>query len=282
MYFLTKEKLFKNWKPVNVPKEVHLRRREKNNSIGELLTISVNGFDYKSLENKSILVKIPQDILLASNPMFCDYPNGAYGTVESSGCMNLIGTYHLNRYGFNVLVQEVTDAIAEKGGRIIKFNGKSLSIPKFDLELIKEQFPEDKQMQTITNLQELREKYGEETGIGGSFFIFDNLIWALLGFRSEVDLSQTRLTKVENIVENIGNGIPVPMRVSNAVYHNDESRREGHFITLIGIEYGIAIVYDTSLGFKRLPFRQLMKAATANPGLIAAWNLRECDELYLK
>lgn len=54
------------------------------------------------------------------------------------------------------------------------------------------------------------------------------------------------------------------MRVNNAIYHDNPSEEGGHYIILLGIINGQALVWDASVydGYYALPFERLMKAFT--------------------
>lgn len=257
--------------------ELHLEKgRELKNSFD-----TMTDDDWENVRKIKAYVKYPHNILLASDPIFSNIKFGAIGTLQSSGCVVFVSAYIIDQFlnrRFDIC--EWTDMVVEKGYRFWcfeKYPKVSFSSKNVDLSEAKKKLsgiaPE---IQNCDNLEKLYEVVGQVKGIGGSMYLIDNVIFELSGgniYESmNVILHRTRLCSVSKIVENLISGFMVPIRVNNAIYHDDRTREGGHYVILIGIEDGEAYVLDSSIGFVKLPFRRLMKAMVANDGLIAAWD----------
>jgi len=218
---------------------------------------------------------------MASNPQWANRPFGAVNTVEKSACVAFIGKMILDFYGFDISMEELLVKIENKGYRMWKLEkkAKTLNIPFAEVSAIKKQFHEDDPIQKCNTLEDIYELYGEPIGIGGSMFVIDNIIESI-AIKPVRLYNDTRIHSVHQLLWNLINGIPVPIRVQNSIYHDDPTRKEGHYVMLIGISCGNAIVLDSSYDFGNginiLPAKQLFKAMLWDNNLICAWNLSPC------
>ena len=261
---------FKNLPDFQVEPENHAKRKEMGLNAGKKLEKSVETFDFSQLAGKKYHIPIPAYIPYAGDPRWKDAPFGPVNTLEKAGCIVFVIKSLLDYYGYkNVSIEEITKACVSKGYRMWKFPtvSESLNLEEITLEKVKEAFPGNPYVQACKDLKEL----GTPVGVGGSFYFLDSIINMLSGNTS--DRYHTRLSCVEDILHNIAMGHPVPLRVENSIYLDDPSKKEGHYVVLFAVVHGVATVIDSN---SRTPvkvlFEQVMRAATANPRLIAAWD----------
>ena len=136
---------------------------------------------------------------------------------------------------------------------------------------VKKKFKEKVELSGLESKEHLEAILGKVEGLVCSELLFDNLITTLGKVK---DINQTRLTMVEQVIENLKNGFWVPMRVNNALYRGDMKNKEGHYVILTGISNGTASVWDSTEGICNLPFEILMKAAVKDSKLIGVWDLK--------
>lgn len=270
---------------VNLPKhdvspEKHRRRQHYHETSAKNLKDSIEKFDFSKFDTFYLKADLPDEILLASNPMWANQRFGVVNTVQNSACVAFIAQLILDRFSSeDVFFKDLLKEIEEKGYRIWKFskNPKSLNLPDLNLKEIKKRFSADDPIQYCKSLKEVYQLYGQPVGIGGSMFLIDNIIRLL---SNKPTICETRIQTVNKIFLNLSHGIPVPLRVENSIYHKDLSKVEGHYVTLFGIDNGMAIVVDSSFepsGVNILPAKQLFEAMLGNEKLICAWDLSSCS-----
>lgn len=101
-------------------------------------------------------------------------------------------------------------------------------------------------------------------GIGGMHVLLDNIIAMYRGVKP---IEDTRLRTVSDVYRELGAGHFVPVLVKNSVYWDDESRKGNHFVLFAAVKNNEAIVIDSSIGERRLPIFQLLRAT------IVAWEI---------
>lgn len=267
-----------------VSAEEHKRRTELHLEKGRELKESVLAMtdeDWENVKKIQSYATYPHNILLASDPVFANINFGAVGTLQSSGCVVFVSAYIidvvLNRR-FDIC--EWTDMVVEKGYRSWCFeNYPKVSFTSKNVSLIEAKSKLKGIANNIQNCENIEQLYaitGKAIGIGGSMFLIDNVIFELSGGsiyeNMDVIINRTRLNSVTKIIDNLKKGFMVPLRVNNAIYHDDKTREGGHYVILIGLENGVAYVLDSSIGFITLPFKRLIKAVVNDEKLIAAWD----------
>ena len=264
--------------------EAHLRAGEKfRESIKDLGPVDVDDINHmRSLAERCQEEYFP----LASNPVVKDIPFGPVGTLETSGCVVFVTAQLMKMYDFadgDVDINEWTKEVVEKGyrsWRFSKYPKVSFVDPAVDIGKIKTRFAGIAPVEDCKTCEELVSVLGKIEGIGGSMFLIDNVIFALAFSKStykrvnmEAMLDATRISDVQDLFKNLDAGLCVPIRVNNAVYHDDPNRKGGHYIILAGLSEGDFIVYDSSIGFTKVNIWRVLEAATADENLIAVWNI---------
>lgn len=271
----------------NISKSEHQRRKELYAKSGEDLRNSIlsqldkNEFkdmlisgDYPLLD----VIKEKHAVALAQNPIWKDKRFGAVGLVGRAGCL-VFTTYNmLYLLGMEkgISVQEILEIVVRKGYRMWKFSNRreALNWPEVTLDRIKETYP-DEDVQKCTSTEEAEAIIGKPWGIGGSMYFIDEVIAFLAKTRPYED---TRIWSYMEMLDNLHKGIPVPIRVNNAIYKNDESLKQGHYANLVGFDKdGNAVLVDshTEGGFYKCPYDSFFRAVIADPGYISAWNCKD-------
>lgn len=224
--------------------------------------------------DRTELIRVPY----AGNPEWATRQFGAVNTVENSACIAFVAKMVLDYFGFNYSMEDILSALESNGYRKWKLsrNKKTLSTPQLNAESIKAEFPEDDPIQSCETLEEIFHLYGEPVGIGGAAVAIDNVI-NYIAHKPYHSLS-TRISSIDKVLENLKNGILVPVRVNNAIYNDDDSRVGGHYVVLFALLNGYAFVLDSSepTGINILYAKQFFNAVTANENLIAVWDLSCC------
>lgn len=254
-----------------VPAVEHRQRQENHIKSGKALKASIEAIDVDSLKGVRKVIPIAKEIVLAGDPRWANRQFGAVNTVQKSACVVFIMKAILDHFlNENIPIEDVLREVENKGYRMWKFEkiNKTLNMPTIDWEQLKVEFPEIKDCKSQ---EEIYEKLGKPVGIGGSMFAIDNLIKVLSGNKE----SNTRITDVKEIFENISKNIPVPVRVNDSIYLNDPNKNEGRYIIIYGFSHGYAVTYDPSSvsGIRVRTIKTLFDAMIKNENLIAAWDL---------
>jgi len=227
---------------------------------------------------KSYDRKLSFPVSSAHNPEWAKRQFGAVNTVENSACIAFVSKFMLDYFGSSHDLEKILSELENKGYRLWKFanNSRTLSTPKFEVDSIKKEFPADDPIQKCKTLEEIGQLYGEAVGIGGAACALDNIIHLLAN--QPLNTYNTRIDDFKKIISNLENGIPVPMRVENSIYHHDKSRVGGHYVVLFALIEGTAYVFDSNEdnGIKYISVSQLFNAMVANEELIAAWDFSPC------
>lgn len=136
---------------------------------------------------------------------------------------------------------------------------------------VKEKFKGKIELSGLESKEHLEAILGAVEGLGCSELLFDNLIKQLGNVK---EIKKTRLTTVEQVIENLKNGFWVPMRVDNALCYGDCKRYGTSYIILTGISSGTAFVWSPTEKAFSLPFEILMKAVISYPKYIGIWDLK--------
>lgn len=266
--------------PFNLPKEKHQLRNQLHLETGKAFKTSWEEFDTSLLEKLNIQVSLPKAVPMASDPRWANRLFGAVNTVEKSGCVAFVSKIIFDFFGYDISMEDLLSLTEDKGYRMWKLRDskKTLNIPKAEAEAIKACYPKEDPIQNCKTLEEIYTLYGEPMGIGGSMFLIDNIIYSLSKDIINLYLD-TRINSVYTLINILGKGFPVPVRVNNSIYHDDITKKEGHYITIVSLSNGEAVVADTSnpTGYRCLPAKQLFEAMVADEGLICAWNISHCS-----
>lgn len=267
-----------------LPREQHEKRQSYHLLYGASLKKSVEirnefGWDVENVEN--VMADKPQGVFVPMAKSYATIPFGAANTVEKAGCICFLSYYLLQKYDADRTMPflEWVDEIVRKGYRTWKFSKYpgTFSSPNVDLDEAKARFEGAVDLTDCDTEEKLIGKLGEPVGIGGSVFLMDNVISCLSGGKAKA-VEDTRIKSVTGIINNLKHNFWVPLRVNNAIYHDDETRTEGHYVTLYGVKDGMAFVWDSSIGDVKLPFMILMNAVVADKGLITAWDIRSLEQ----
>ena len=268
----------------NVSPEQHKLRQSNHIDSGRALKMSITKTNLMDMYNVLVNVPLPDSVCMASNPKWADRTFGAVNTVQKSACLCFVAKEILDHptyrdYYGTVSMEEIFTEAENKGYRMWKLAHRTTTLNDSypSLEYFKEVFKKDEDIQNCHTVEEVYQTAGMPVGIGGSMFFIDNLIANISNSQIQVGF-HTRLHSIEEIIDNLKAGYPVPVRVNNAIYLNDPSKKEGHYVMLFGFEYGNAIIVDTShdksSGVLKIPVWRLFKAMTADDNLICAWNIR--------
>lgn len=262
----------------HLPKEQHEQRLQAHIAKGLLLEESVRSWDFEinylyASADKPMMDWA--DIPMAK--MYKKMPFGATNTIEQAGCICFVSYYFLRDYSryCDFSFEEWVNEVVQKGYRAWKFRDYpgTFTSPKIDIEEVKRRFASKVDLTCCDTEEDLITKLGPAEGIGGSMFLLDNVISILSENKESQPVWDTRIESVEDILINLEEGLYVPLRVNNAIYHNDPNRAGGHYVILYGVEDGKALIWDSSIGDVELPFKTLMEAAVKDKNLIAAWNI---------
>ena len=251
----------------------HKKRRINALDAGDQMLKSVQTFDFSKVDNIIAINEVPRIKPMAY--MYQKVQFGAVGTVEKCGCACFTSYYILQKYSQSrISFEEWVNEIANKGYRFWRFSKYpdiKFSDSRVDPVKVKERFEGKVELSGRESQEMLEDILGKVEGVGSSAFLFDNLI-ADLGKVEAVQ--ETRLTTVEQVIENLKNGFWVPMRVDNRLYSGDYRRSGTSYIILTGISKGTAFVFDPTEGACNLPFEILMKAVAIYPKHIGIWDLK--------
>lgn len=247
--------------------------------------------ELKSL-NCTKLVQPAYDLLksnmipIASDAKWKDNPFGAASTLGKSGCMAFCtyNTLLLANLPYPPLLtfSEVTKLLVTHGYCLWKFaqdpQNEVLNLPRLANEPIilsnlKEIYHDSKEMQYCVNLEEVYSILGNPVDIGGSPYFMDELFalmpiqtWSKPEVNKEPKLKykhyrDTRISNISTIFKNLKNEVPVPVRL--------QEKNNGHYVVLIGFEYGSAVYIDSSSPnpICRMPAEDFLnKVADGKPG----------------
>lgn len=247
--------------PCIVPEEQYKARRVIEKATQENWTASVESELKEGILAPDITGYLPDATYLATNSKWKDLPFGAANTMERSACLVFIAKHILDFYGVRISMLSLRDMVVERGYRAWKFEkvDKTFCTPTATLKEAMEALPEDVIKEEITTLEQAYQYVGEPSGIGGMHVLLDNLIGY---YAKRRPVQETRLLWVQDVYQELKEGRMVPMRVENSQYHQDPMRTGGHFVILVAIQNQEALVIDPSVGEKRLPIHQLLRAAT--------------------
>lgn len=271
----------------NISKFEHQRRKELYSESGENLRKSILAQLDKDEFKESLVsgeyplldvIKEKHEFALAQDPRWKDKRFGAVGLVGRAGCL-VFTTYNmLYLLGLEkgISVQEILEIVVRKGYRMWKFYDRKepLNWPEVTLDRIKENYP-DENVQKCTSIDEAEAILGKPWGIGGSMYFIDEVIAFLAKTRPYED---SRIWSCLEMLVNLDEGIPVPVRVNNAIYKNDESLKQGHYVNLVGFDKDAnAILVDSHFesGICKCPYDRFFRAVITDPGFISAWDCKD-------
>ena len=264
-----------------LPREQHEKRQSYHLLYGTSLKKSVEIRNEIGWEVEDAVANKPQGIFVPMAKQYSTIPFGAANTVEKAGCICFVSYYLLQKYDVDSTMPflEWVDEVVQKGYRTWKFSkypGTFYS-PKVSIDEARARFEGVVDLTDCGTEEELFGKLGEPVGIGGSVFLMDNVISCLSGGKAKA-VEDTRIKSVTGIINNLKCNFWVPLRVNNAIYHDDSTQTGGHYVTLYGVKDGYALVWDSSIGNVKLPFMILMNAVVADKGLITAWDIRSLEQ----
>lgn len=275
-----------------VSPEEHAKRSSNHQNACKSFVESVEqlGGNYSIFDKMNCGAELPDMVPFASNPKWKDLPFGAVSTCGIASCSALQTSVVLDFLDsivsdkkvfvdLNPSVLDVIHELTQKGYRSWKLANKSgtMIAPKATLEVIKNRFPDDNNIQDCQTTDEVFEKFGKPEGIGGSIYWLDNVI-KLFAFNDSIEIAkQTRIHTVDQLINNFSHGIVVPIRVQNSVYLGDKNHPGGHYVTWFRIEDGMAVIVDTAMeercGIYKIPVKQVLEAIITNPGMAVVWNI---------
>ena len=267
----------------NVSQNEHRLRQEAHLKSGQELMKSIIEFEGNITKNFHVRLPLPGESCMASDPKWEIKPYGAVCTVKSA-CIPFVARQILNlpafkKYYDEVSMEDIIDEFVKKGYLMWKVKNfkKTFNTPFPTLEVLHKAFPDNESIQNSNSLEEIFKITGKPVNVGESIYFIDYLT-ATASSRPLRIGTDTRIHTIEQLIWNLINGIPVPVRVSNIVYHNDITREGGHYITIYGFENNRAIIVDTSLktnnGVNTIPVNQLFTAMIAKENCICAWNCK--------
>ena len=273
----------------DMPFKQYHERQDYNIQCGKALKNSLNSSFYFSCcsaiatnfvhgiidsYDRTELIEIP----FAGDTKWANRPFGAVNTVQNSGCISFVLKTILDYFGYNESLENILSELETQGYRKWKLanNKKTLSTPYQEVRAIQNEFSNDDPIYHCETLEDIYELYGKPVGIGGAAIAIDNVINYIAN--RPFDTLDTRIYSAKKVLENLKHGLLVPARVSNSIYHNDDSRTGGHYVILFALIEGHAYVLDSNepFGIKVLPTSQFFEAVTANESLIAVWDLSCC------
>ena len=217
-------------------------------------------------------IKENNNFALGTDKRWKDLSFGPVGTMEKSGCLVYTAYNMLYLMGIEVSIEELRKVALEKGYRLWRFANSDVALDwsEITLEKIKEKF-DDKNVQDATSIDEAENVLGVPVGIGGSGYFIDELISLYTG---NITYYQTRIFNWRQMLKNLSEGIPVPVRVQNLIFRNDESQLGGHYVNLVGFKDKMAITVDsaTETGIYELPVEQFLKSLINEEFMISVWN----------
>lgn len=260
-----------------LPTEEHKARSKEHIEKGKKFLDSVKKYNFANFSQTIMKAAEPKEIIIAGrDPIEKETLFGPVGSIAEGGCIVYATRCVMIQYGIEVNIVDLAKEAVEKGYRswcFSKYPKTAFYTAEVDVKKVQKKFKSIAGIDNCSTVDDLVKLLGEVSPIGGSAFFMDNVICDYLAKIEMKPVVDTRIESIEEVVENLINGVMVPMRVNNTVYHNDANRKGGHNIILIGIEKGTAIVADSCIGIKQLPVDRLFKAAVANPELIAVWDL---------
>lgn len=275
-----------------ISRKEHIKCIDYQDKIAEEFVQSVNKLNgnYTVFDNLNCGAELPDTIPFASNPKWKDLPFGAANTCGNASCGALQSAVIINYFNsiatesaklffdFTPSVLSIIDVLVKKGYRSWKLEHKigTMSAPVATLGVIKEHFPEDKDIQACTSLDEVFYKFGNPSGIGTNLFWLDNII-KLFSFENVEITKDTRINSVGKIIQNLSRGIVVPIRVENSVYLGDNTHHGGHYVTWFAVKNGKALIVDTAMekncGIYKIPVSQVFNSIINNPKMAIVWDI---------
>lgn len=260
-----------------VSPEEHKRRSANHASSCHEFAESARVFsDYSRFDNVNYGAELPDEIAFARNPKWKDLPFGAANTFEKASCgalapknaLNVLADQapkHLRAiFDFHPSVFEIASTLFKKGYRSWQFPKLkgAITSPTVDLDAVKRRHPENEEVQTCKDEKDLISKFGNPVGIGTSFFFIDNLI-KLISCKQDIQIAnETRVHSVEQFFSELEKGYCLLVRVWNSSYRDNKAREGGHYILVLGIKEGSAIIVDSdmeeTLGIYKIPVEQLV------------------------
>ncbi len=268
----------KNLPQLRVPPDEHQARSKAHLEAGKAFAESVRNYDFSRMDEFYLLdpVNTPTFVIAGVDEREATTLFGPVNTIEKSACVVYVAQAILDQYGKYISILDLAALVAEKGYRSWCFENhpeKHFSSSSVNLEEVQAVFRKELPVvDDCKTVQDLKALLGELYGIGGSMFLIDNVI-AMLSHKILLPVKETRITTVDQVLANLKAGFMVPIRINNSIYHNDPKRTGGHYVILGGIIHQHAMVFDSSLGYNRIPIKRFLEAAIADEGLIAVWDL---------
>ncbi len=274
-----------------IPPVEHSNRQLLYSASGDLLEGSVKTrleyldeteYDIQHMQFPLLdVIRERHEFATSDDPRWKDKPFGAVNTVEKAGCLaftayNMLYLLGLEQYAS---MEELLDTIVQKGYRVWKFENckEYLSWPKITLSQIKKKYA-TREVKKCTSLEEVYQILGKPVGIGGYMYFLDELIALEADVKPYED---TRLWTVQEMLENLKAGYPVPIRVGNATYRNDETLKGGHYVILVGFRNGRAVTVDNAVigGIYECPIEQFFKAVIEDKKKVSGWNTSDMPKI---
>ncbi len=257
--------------PCQVPHETYQKQKRLAESIYNEWRTQVSKEIMSDSKAPDVHSYIPDALYLAANEKWRKEPFGAVNDMEHSASIIFVAKYLLDYYEVPCTVLQLKDAAVKCGYRAWRFENtnKVFYTPNAtDLEVqqtIKEVYEVDeKEAAKLINSEIAKRRIGKPYGIGGMHILLDNIISQCTDCAV---VFCTRLSRVQDLYENLHNSLMVPMLVKKRIYHNIFGNNDGHFVILVSIKDQVATVIDSNVGYVKLPISRLLAACDI------AWNL---------
>ena len=260
---------------IEVPKDQHLARQVCYKNANLSLLESLNGITVPDVEAEHwpliefVLFNSKYEIPLASDRRWAEKQFGAVNTLQNSGCLPFTAVNMLALLGEQVDILQMTDIVVKRGYRYWKYANRPerLNWPEATPSRMRKQFTF---LDTVQDDDEALKILGPIQGIGGHAYFLDEIISLLTGL--EV-YSETQIKSWIQILNNLRNGYPVPLRLNKGVLTGEKASDEGHYTNLIGFVDDSAVFVDSSFpnGNISVPFERFIEAFVYKNGA-RAWN----------
>lgn len=288
MDLYTKTTRFEDFPHCQVSPDAHAKRKKITTDASKSMLASIedvlsNSYKLESIQQLDYraLVFIAEELAaqgafaLGNDPRWKDRLFGAVNTIEKSACVAFTGYNLLTLAGKDYFDNflDFVDLVVKRGYRQWRYTKLGfrdvLDFPEDSLDTAMLAFPESREILNCESLDELHDIVGEPVGIGGSAYFIDEAIAFYSADHLQVEAyQQTRLWTFEQVLACLDRACAVPLRL--------QGEKEGHYVLLIGIHDGCAILVDNSVtehgGLAYMPIKQFLEAIIGRPDYTTVWD----------